>query len=62
MSKRLVGGITGCKYIVVVFFTLTDRASTIPRNTRGCQSGTWSNGQENIRGTFTKLQEEQKKT
>ena len=28
--------------VVVVFFTLTDRASTIPSNTRGCQSGTWS--------------------
>ena len=27
---------------VVVFFTLTDRASTIPSNIRGCQSGTWS--------------------
>ena len=26
----------------VVFFTLTDRASTIPSNLRGCQSGTWS--------------------
>ena len=31
--------------VVVVFFTLTDRASTIPSNTRGCQSGTWSAGQ-----------------
>ena len=57
MSKRL-GGIIGCKYktsswhlngfphgvvVVVVFFTLTDRASTIPSNVRGCQSGTtWS--------------------
>ena len=27
-------------YVVVVFFTLTDRASTIPSNIRGCQSGT----------------------
>ena len=27
--------------VVVVFFTLTDRASTIPSNIRGCQSGTW---------------------
>ena len=44
--------------VVVVFFTLTDRASTIlvPSNTRGCQSGTWSAGQEKIRGTSTKLQ------
>ena len=38
---------------VVVFFTLTDRASTIPSNTRGCQSGTWSAGQKKIRGTST---------
>ena len=28
--------------VVIVFFTLTDRASTIPSNIRGCQSGTWS--------------------
>ena len=28
--------------VVVVVFTLTDRASTIPSNTRGCQSCTWS--------------------
>ena len=41
--------------LVVVFFTLTDRASTIPSNIRGCQSGTWSAGQKNIRGTSTKL-------
>ena len=32
--------------VVVIFFTLTDRASTIPSNTRGCQSGTWSAGQK----------------
>ena len=32
--------------VVVVFFTLTDRASTIPSNIRGCQSGTWSAGQK----------------
>ena len=42
--------------VVDVFFTLTDRASTIPNNTRGCQSGTWSAGQKKIRGTSTKLQ------
>ena len=42
--------------VVVVFFTLTDRASTIPSNTCGCQSGTWSAGQKKIRGTSTKLQ------
>ena len=26
-------------HVVVVFFTLTDRASTMPSNIRGCQSG-----------------------
>jgi hypothetical protein len=39
---------------VVVFFTLTDRASTIPSNLRGCQSGTWSAGQKEVRGTSIK--------
>ena len=34
--------------VVVVFFTLTDRALTIPNNTRGCQSGTWSAGQKTV--------------
>ena len=47
--------------LFVVFFTLTDRASTIPSNTRGCQSGTRSAGQKKIRGTSTKLQREQNK-
>ena len=42
--------------VVVVFFTLTDRASTIPSNTRGCQTGTGSAGQKKIRGKFTELQ------
>ena len=43
----------------VVFFTLTDRASTIPSNNielHGCQSGTWSAGQKKIKGTSDKLQ------
>ena len=59
--------------VVVVFFTLTDRASTIPSNTRGCQSGTWSTGQkrseehlpssnESIRKTHTKTKTKQKTT
>ena len=34
--------------VVVVFFTLTDRASTIPSSIRDCQPGTWSQ-----RGTQT---------
>ena len=46
---------------VCVFFTSTDRASTIPSNLRGCQSGTWSSGQENIRGTSIELGRELKK-
>ena len=55
-------GVFGCilvaKTIVVVFFTLTDRASTAPSNIiRGCQSDTWSTGQKKIRGTSTKLQQ-----
>ena len=45
-----------------VFFTLSDRASTIASSKRGCQSGTWSPGQENIRVTSTKLQRERKNT
>ena len=36
---------------VVVFFTLTDRASTIPSNIRGCQSGTWSQGGTKVNGS-----------
>ena len=45
-----------------VFFTLTDRASTISSNTciRGWQSGTWSAGQEKIRGISSKLKWENK--
>ena len=34
--------LTADRVVIVVFFTLTDRASTIPSNIRGCQSGTWS--------------------
>ena len=48
--------------VVVVFFTLlTDRASTIPSNTRGCQSGTWSAGQKKIRGTSPSSNESKEK-
>ena len=39
-----------------MFFILTDEASTIPSNIRGCHSGTWSAGQEKVRGTSTKPQ------
>ena len=36
---------------VCVFFTLTDRASTIPSNIRGCQSGTWSQRGTKVNGS-----------
>ena len=39
-----------CMYVVVVF-TLTDRASTIPSNIRGCQSGTWSQRGTKVNGS-----------
>ena len=32
-------------------FTLTDRASTIPSNIRGCQSGTWSQRGTKVNGS-----------
>ena len=35
---------------LVVFFTLTDRASAIP-NIRGCQSGTWSERSTKVNGS-----------
>ena len=38
--------------VVVVFFTLTDRASTIPSNIRGCQSGTWSQRGTKVNGSL----------
>ena len=37
--------------VVVVFFTLTDRALTIPSNIRGCQSGTWSQRGTKVNGS-----------
>ena len=37
--------------VVVVFFKLTDRASTIPSNIRGCQSGTWSQRGTKVNGS-----------
>ena len=38
-------------FVVVVFFTLTDRASTIPSNICGCQSGTWSQRGTKVNGS-----------
>ena len=37
--------------LYVVFLTLTDRASTIPSNIRGCQSGTWSQRGTKVNGS-----------
>ena len=39
------------RHVVVVLFTLTDRASTIPSNIRGCQSGTWSQRGTKVNGS-----------
>ena len=50
-----------CVCVCVFFTLLTDRASTIPSNIRGCQSGMWSAGQEKIGGPSAKLQREHKK-
>ena len=40
-----------CCCRVVVFFKLTDRASTIPSNIRDCQSGTWSQRGTKVNGS-----------
>ena len=48
------GPVKGAVYtvvVVVVFFTLTDRASTISSTVRGCQSGTWSQRGTNVNGS-----------
>ena len=37
--------------VVAVVFTLTDRASTIPSNILGCQSGTWSQRGTKVNGS-----------
>ena len=42
---------TSAYVVVVVFFTLTDRASTIPSNIRGCQPGTWSQRGTKVNGS-----------
>ena len=38
------------RVVVFVFFTLTDRASTIPSDIRGCQFGTWSQRGTKVNG------------
>ena len=44
VCQKMITAVATCSnfIVVVVVFTLTDRASTIPSNIRGCQSGTWS--------------------
>ena len=41
-DKKIKDEIGLVSEVVVVFFALTDRASTMPSNIPGCQSGTWS--------------------
>ena len=45
-----------CVSVCATSSDLTDRVSTKRSNLCGCQSDTWSVGQENIRGTSTKFQ------
>ena len=53
------GPVSNSRLSLRVGLLLTNRASTLPSNIiRGCQSGTWSAGQENMRGTSTTLQRE----
>ena len=44
-----------------VFFALTDRVSPIPGNMRGCQSGTWSVGQEHVQSSNESVKKKKKK-
>ena len=51
-SRRPVWGLDEhVVVVVVVVFTLTDRASTILSNIRGCQSGTWSQRGTKVNGS-----------
>ena len=52
LTSQRVRGLRGTCCVVVVVFTLTDRASTIPSNNiRGCQSGTWSQKGTKVNGS-----------
>ena len=51
VSKRVAPKKNIVVVVIVVFFTLTDRASTIPSNIRGCQSGTWSQRGTKVNGS-----------
>ena len=44
-------GFANVVVVVVIFTLLTDRASTIPSNTRGCQSDTWSQRGTKVNGS-----------
>ena len=50
-SSNSNNGLASVVVVVVVVFTLTDRASTIPSNIRGCQSGTWSQRGTKVNGS-----------
>ena len=50
-GRMVVMRSVGYVVVVVVFFTLTDRASTIPSNIGGCQSGTWSQRGTKVNGS-----------
>ena len=54
LFKKHLNAFKPSKHLPFVFFTLTDRDPTIPSNNiRGCQSDTWSAGQETTTGTST---------
>ena len=48
---RNAAAVSGLVVVVVVLFTLTDRASTIPSNIRGCQSSAWSQRGTKVNGS-----------
>ena len=50
-SRINCSGFVFTAYVVDVFFTLTDRASTIPKNIRGCQPGTWPRRGTKVNGS-----------
>ena len=50
-----------CLCVCMFFTLLTDRASTIPSYVRGCQTSTWSLGQEKIIWASTKLRQREHK-
>ena len=51
ISQPSFCGVIVVVVLIAVFFTLTDRASTIPSNVRGCQSSTWSQRGTKVNGS-----------